>query len=209
MTKRRPSWSDRLRRAAALAGGVLLCLALPAAAAAPDGAKKPPAVKKTKKAGKPELPVAEIGVAELAESEAQGLHGSASFYGAGFHGRRTATGEIFDARGFTAASNRYALGTWVAVQRLDNDRCAVVKINDRMHPRHRKRIIDVSRGVAEHLGMVRAGVVLVRTIPLSGKPKDSRVCPAAPEADLPLQESGEPVREWRDPPVEVQRDAMQ
>jgi rare lipoprotein A len=209
VTKRRPSWSDRLRRAVALAGGVLLCLALPAAAAAPDGAKKAPAVKKTKKAGKPELPVAEIGVAELAESEALGLHGSASFYGAGFHGRRTATGEIFDARGFTAASNRYALGTWVAVQRLDNDRCAVVKINDRMHPRHRKRIIDVSRGVAEHLGMVRAGVVLVRTIPLSGKPKDSRVCPAAPEADLPLQESGEPVREWRDPPVEVQRDAMQ
>lgn len=198
-----------MRRAAALAGGVLLCLAVPAAAAEPTGAKKPPAVKKAKKATKPALPAAEIGVAELADFEAQGLHGSASFYGAGFHGRRTATGEIFDARGFTAASNRYALGTWVAVQRLDNDRCAVVKINDRMHPRHRKRIIDVSRGVAEHLGMVRAGVVLVRTIPLPGKPKDARACPAAPEADPPLQEAGELSREWRNPPVEVQLDAMQ
>jgi hypothetical protein len=46
--------------------------------------------------------------------------------------------------------------------RLDNERCAIVKVNDRMHARHRRRVIDVSLGVAEYLDMVRAGVVLVR-----------------------------------------------
>lgn len=108
-------------------------------------------------------------------SQETGLHGIASFYGPGFHGRRTASGEIFDQRGFSAASNRFPLGTWVAVRRLDDDRCVVLRINDRMHPSHRRRIIDVSRGAAETLGMVNAGVVLVRVVPLSG-PRDPAAC---------------------------------
>jgi rare lipoprotein A len=84
----------------------------------------------------------------------------------GFQGRKTSTGERFDVKQFTAASNRFALGSIVAVRRLDNDRCAIVKVNDRMHAKHRRRVIDVSRGVAEYLGMIQAGVVLVRVAPL-------------------------------------------
>ena len=122
-------------------------------------------------------------MAEIVESETTGLRGSASFYGKDFHGRRTATGEIFDRHSFTAASNRFPLGSWVAVRRLDSDRCAVVKVNDRMHARHRRRIIDVSRGVAEYLDMVRAGVILVRVAPLKGDARDDQSCQAAFEVD--------------------------
>jgi len=110
--------------------------------------------------------VAAIGAAEILDTEQTGLHGHASFYGHGFQGRRTATGERFDVRAFTGASNRFPLGTMVAVRRLDNDRCAIVKINDRMHAKHQRRVIDVSRGVADYLGMVSAGVILVRVAPL-------------------------------------------
>lgn len=109
---------------------------------------------------------AEILQAEIADDANIGLRGQASFYGQGFQGRKTSTGERFDVKQFTAASNRFPLGSTVAVRRLDNDRCAIVKVNDRMHAKHRRRVIDVSRGVAEYLGMIQAGVVLVRVAPL-------------------------------------------
>ena len=211
MTKHRPSWSDLLRRTAALACGLLL-LNLPAPLWAADkSAAKPLATKKLppKKGAKPpaQRPFSEIGTAEIVESELTGLHGSASFYGRGFHGRRTATGETFDARGFTAASNRFPLGSWVAVRRLDNSRCAIVKINDRMHARHRKRIIDVSRGVAEYLDMIRAGVVLVRVAPLKDKQRDDRSCTAAfDNQETPPDPA--PAMDWRDMRPEPQLDAM-
>ncbi|MCB4361137.1 septal ring lytic transglycosylase RlpA family protein [Quatrionicoccus australiensis] len=108
----------------------------------------------------------EVLTAEMKDDAATGLHGAASFYAYGFHGRRTATGEIFKVKDFTAASNHFPLGTMVAVRRLDSNLCAIVKVNDRMHAKHRKRIIDVSRGVAEYLDMIRAGVVLVRVAAL-------------------------------------------
>jgi rare lipoprotein A len=122
---------------------------------------------------------AEVGFADIIERDSSGLHGHASFYGHGFQGRRTATGARFDVRQFTAASNHFPLGSKVAVRRLDNERCAIVVVNDRMHVKHRKRVIDVSRGVAEYLDMIRAGVVLVRVAPL--KAHDSG-CHAAFEA---------------------------
>ena len=130
-------------------------------------------------------PESEIGLADIDDKELLGLRGHASFYGVGFQGRKTATGEIFDVRSFTAASNRFPLGTKVAVRRIDNDRCAIVKVNDRMHAKHRRRIIDVSRGVAEYLGMIQAGVVLVRVAPLKtdAANKEASACRAAFEPD--------------------------
>lgn len=204
MTKRRPWWSDPLRQAACLICGLLLLdFSLPLQAAEKPQQKSAPAKKTGAKPAKKKPvaahPSAEIGVAEIVESETTGLRGSASFYGKGFHGRRTATGETFDLRGFTAASNRFPLGSWVAVRRLDNDRCAVVKVNDRMHASHRRRIIDVSRGVAEYLDMVRAGVVLVRVAPLKGKARDDQSCQAAFEVEA---------TSWPDAPPGPQLDAM-
>ena len=195
MTKPRPWWCKR-RQAAALAAA-LLFHCLPAAAAGK--------AVQAKKGGRP--PAQAVGGAEVLEVESTGLHGAASFYGPGFHGRRTATGEVFDQRGFTAASNRFPLGTWVAVRRLDGSSCVVVKINDRMAAGHRKRVIDLSRAAAESLGMIRAGVVLVRVGELRDGPRDPDACrtPAAP-VDLPEG----PDADWRPwlPPAPPQLDAM-
>lgn len=159
--------SDRLRRVAALACGLLWLVVLPEAAAAGHHPGKPAASRK-KSAPHPRAanPSPQFGAADVIDESMSGLHGLASYYGYGFQGRRTATGERFDVGDFTAASNRFPLGALVAVGRVDDARCAVVKVNDRMHVKHRRRVIDVSRGVAEYLGMLRAGVVLVRVAAL-------------------------------------------
>lgn len=142
------------------------------------------------------LPAIAVGAAEILDTDTLGLHGQASFYGHGFQGRKTATGERFDVKKFTAASNHFPLGSMVAVRRLDNERCAIVKINDRMAGHHR-RIIDVSRGVAEYLEMIRAGVVLVRVAPL---PKvgegqaGAEACQAAFEPEPECISCGRPPR---------------
>jgi len=127
-----------------------------------------PARKAAPRSGRPALPAPAFGPADLIDDDLPGLRGQASFYGSGFQGRRTATGERYDVRQFTAASNHFPLGTRLAVRRVDKDLCAIVKVNDRMHAKHRKRIIDVSRGAAEYLGMLRAGVVFVSIAPVSG-----------------------------------------
>jgi rare lipoprotein A len=137
----------------------------------------------------------ELGAANILDTDLVGLHGSASFYGHGFQGRRTASGERFDVRDFTAASNHFPLGTLVAVRRLDSERCAIVKINDRM-AWHRRRIIDVSRGVAEYLDMIRAGVVLVRVAALKEEDaaRDQAACHAAFEPEQECDSCGRPLR---------------
>lgn len=211
VTKRRPWWSDRRFGLAALFCALSLTLAAPPAGAASNKPSAKPAAAKAKSgaAGKPKKsnPVsrrsaavaagdmaAEVGLADIIERDRTGLHGQASFYGHGFHGRRTATGERFDVRQFTGASNHFPLGSKVAVRRLDNDRCAVVLINDRMHARHRKRVVDVSRGVAEYLDMIRAGVVLVRVAPLktSAAVSGSAGCHAAFEVEDECASCGQP-----------------
>jgi len=134
----------------------------------------------------------EILSAEIKDDQETGLRGMASFYAYGFQGRRTATGEVFRVQDFTAASNRFPLGTMVAVRRLDTNRCAIVKVNDRMHPKHRKRIIDVSRGVAEYLDMIRAGVVLVHVARLKGSERSNGACHAAFEVETPCPDCTRP-----------------
>lgn len=100
------------------------------------------------------------------------LRGSASYYGKTkkFQGRRTASGERFDAKVFTAASNRFPLGSWVAVRRPGTDHCVVVWVNDRMHSRHQVRILDLSLAAAQAIKMVSAGVVPVQARQLRGAP---------------------------------------
>lgn len=90
--------------------------------------------------------------------------GRASFYGKRFTGRRTASGKTFHHENLSAASNRYPLGTVVAVRRPFSAYCVVVRINDRMG--HRGRVIDLSRAAAELLGMVEVGVTDVEIVPL-------------------------------------------
>ncbi len=149
-------------RAVVLGGLLLLHGPLAGAADGLSAPTDPPAIKPAHS-----LPSqAAFGTAAVLDTEFPGLHGLASFYGFGFVGRRTASGERFDPYRFAAASNRFPLGSLVAVLRPDSSRCAVVKINDRMHAKHRRRIIDVTRGVAEYLGMLRVGIAVVRVMTL-------------------------------------------
>ena len=89
--------------------------------------------------------------------------GKASWYGAFHHGRRTASGEIFDMRALTAAHRSLPLGTRLRVTNLANGRAVDVRVNDR-GPFVRGRIIDVSRGVAVALGAVATGVFPVELV---------------------------------------------
>lgn len=94
----------------------------------------------------------------------KGLRGNATFYSPRFQGRKTASGDIFNHKLFTAASNLFPLGTLVAVKRPDTNLCVVVKVNDRMHPKHRTRVIDLTHSAAKYLDMVREGVVKVQVV---------------------------------------------
>lgn len=82
--------------------------------------------------------------------------GSASYYAARFHGRRTASGEPFDNGALTAAHRTLPFGSRVRVTNPANGRSVVVRINDR-GPFHKDRAIDVSRAAAERLGIVARG----------------------------------------------------
>ena len=87
--------------------------------------------------------------------------GEASWYGSGAHGRRTASGEIFDRFGMTAAHKTLPMDTFVRVTNLTNGRQVVLRINDR-GPWGEGRVIDVSERAAELLGFKRAGLAQVR-----------------------------------------------
>lgn len=82
--------------------------------------------------------------------------GTASYYAAKFHGRRTASGEIFDNRAMTAAHRTLPFGALVRVTNPANGASVVVRITDR-GPFSRGRMIDVSRAAAEELGLVARG----------------------------------------------------
>jgi len=87
--------------------------------------------------------------------------GTASWYGAQFQGKPTASGEPFDMRDFTAAHPSLPLGSYVKVTNLKNGKAVVVRINDR-GPVVDGRIIDVSYNAARALGFNERGLQTVR-----------------------------------------------
>ena len=91
--------------------------------------------------------------------------GVASYYGDGFHGNLTANGETFDMYALTCAHLTLPFDTVIRVINLDNDREVTVRVNDR-GPYVGGRIIDLSTGAAEELGMLEAGIanVLLRVL---------------------------------------------
>lgn len=88
-------------------------------------------------------------------------HGIASWYGPGFHGRKTASGERFNQNDLTAAHRKLPLGTKATVTNLRNGKTIVVEINDR-GPYARGRILDLSKAAADRLGMKSAGTTPIR-----------------------------------------------
>lgn len=87
--------------------------------------------------------------------------GLASYYGQGFHGKRTASGERFDMYARTAAHRTLPFNTRVRVTLVATNRSVVVRINDR-GPFKKGRIIDLSYGAAREVGLIQAGVSRVR-----------------------------------------------
>lgn len=91
--------------------------------------------------------------------------GLASFYGPGFQGEETASGETFDKNKMIAAHPSYPLGTRVRVTNLENGRTAEVRVNDRGPTEENQAegvIIDLSQGAAAQLGIDREGRAEVR-----------------------------------------------
>ena len=87
--------------------------------------------------------------------------GQASWYGAQHHGKRTASGAIFDQTKLTAAHRSLPFGTRLKVTNLSNGRSVEVEVTDR-GPYSGNRIIDLSRAAAQALGMIESGTAAVR-----------------------------------------------
>jgi hypothetical protein len=88
---------------------------------------------------------------------------TSSWYGPGYEGKRTASGELFDSNRFTAASRTLPLGSIVKVTNLRNGRSVRVKVNDR-GPRSRRRGLDLSPAAAQEIGLSRAGLAPVKVM---------------------------------------------
>lgn len=89
--------------------------------------------------------------------------GKASWYGPGFHGRKTASGQPFDPNRLTAAHRHLPLGTKARVTNLGNGKVIEVTINDR-GPHGGGRIIDLSRAAARQLAMGGTALVSIEAI---------------------------------------------
>jgi rare lipoprotein A len=100
----------------------------------------------------------QVAVGSVIRSQTQGI---ASWYGPGFHGKRSASGERYNQNALTAAHRSLPFGTQVQVTNLKNNRSVVVKINDR-GPFIRGRVIDLSGAAARILGITQTGVAPVR-----------------------------------------------
>ncbi|MDR3205165.1 MAG: septal ring lytic transglycosylase RlpA family protein [Deltaproteobacteria bacterium] len=94
--------------------------------------------------------------------------GLASWYGEPFHGRKTASGEVYNMHELSAAHKTLPLKTWVEVKNLQTNQTMYLRINDR-GPFIKGRIIDLSKAAAEHLGTLRQGVVPVEVRAVSSE----------------------------------------
>ena len=97
--------------------------------------------------------------AVISGAEAKSVQsGGASWYGPGFHGRRTASGERFNSRALTAAHRSLPFGSRVRVTNERTGRSVVVRINDR-GPFVGGRVIDLSKAAAQAVGISGVGKV--------------------------------------------------
>ena len=87
--------------------------------------------------------------------------GAASWYGKRFHGKKTASGEIYDMYGMTAAHRTLPIPSYVRVTSLANGKSVIVRVNDR-GPFSKNRLIDLSYVAAHKLEYLSAGSTLVR-----------------------------------------------
>ncbi len=95
--------------------------------------------------------------------------GIASWYGKKFHGHLTSNGETYDMFEMSAAHKTLPLPTYVKVTNLENNKQAIVRVNDR-GPFHKGRIIDLSYAAAFKLGVTKTGTAKVKIEALHSAP---------------------------------------
>ena len=100
--------------------------------------------------------------------------GLASWYGPNFHGKKTASGEIFNTFNYTAAHRTLPFGTYVKVTSIENGKEVIVRINDR-GPSIESRIIDLSKVAASKLGFVDQGLMNVKLSIYTPNESDSTI----------------------------------
>lgn len=150
--------------------GILACLALALAGCA-----------RKSRARVPSAPVpAPLGATET---------GIASWYGNPYHGRRAASGEIYDMEQFTAAHRTLPFNTWVEVTDLDNGKRVSVRINDR-GPFVGGRIIDLSLAAARSIDMIGPGIARVRLQVIAAPDPPPASTPPTPSAGIYAVQAG-------------------
>lgn len=113
----------------------------------------------------------------LQSSKGYHARGYASWYGPGFDGQRTSSGEKYDMYAMTAANKVLPLPSFVRVTDLENHRSVIVKVNDR-GPFHKGRIIDLSYVAAAKLGIINNGSALVEVDAITPGQPSQRQQPA-------------------------------
>lgn len=91
--------------------------------------------------------------------------GKATYYSHKLEGRKTASGEVYRAKAYTAAHKTLPLGTYIAVKNTANNEVVNVKINDRLHAKS-SSMIDLSYAAAKALNMIQAGSIKVAITPI-------------------------------------------
>jgi rare lipoprotein A len=130
----------------------------PAATSSPSAAEPTPPTAASPAEATPATPAADSAI-----GTGWTQSGIASWYGPGFHGRRTANGERFNTNELTAAHRSLPFGTRVRVKSMVNGKEVIVRINDR-GPFIKGRIIDLSRAAAQMIGLVGVKQVVVERL---------------------------------------------
>ena len=87
---------------------------------------------------------------------------TASWYGPGFNGKRTANGEVFNQNALTAASNSHRMGTNLLVTNVTNGKSVKVKVNDTGGFRKYGRTLDLSKGAFSKIASTNQGIIKVK-----------------------------------------------
>ena len=119
----------------------------------------------------PPVPQAQEEAAPAGQPETTQV-GTASWYGPGFHGHETASGETFDQHALTAAHRALPLGTEATVTNLETGQSVMVKINDR-GPYVPGRHLDLSKAAAQQIGLTKQGVAKVK---IEAKRPSAKTC---------------------------------
>lgn len=111
------------------------------------------------------------GIAVAMQAQEYGL---AIYYNDKFHGKKTASGELYDKTKMTAAHRTHPFGTKLRVKRVDNDKEVIVTVTDR-GPFNNGYVVDVSRVAAEKLDLIKAGSARVEVTVITGEAEEAPV----------------------------------